>query len=77
MITMKRRRIRWAGSVAHMAKKITAYRILMRKSEEKRSLERHRHREVDLRDTEQSVMGRTDLAQDRAVEDSSGSSNEF
>jgi hypothetical protein len=48
IITMiKSRRIRWAGQVARMGKKINAYRILVGEPEGKRPLGRPRRRWVD------------------------------
>jgi hypothetical protein len=44
---MKLRRMRWAGHVARMGEKRTSYRILVAKSEGKRSLGRPRCRWVD------------------------------
>jgi hypothetical protein len=52
---IKSRRMRWAGLVACMGKKMNAYGILVGKPEGKRPLERHRHRwedniKMDLRE---------------------------
>ena len=44
------RRMRWVGHVARMGKERVGYRVLVGKSEGKRSLERPRHRwEIILR----------------------------
>jgi hypothetical protein len=53
---IKSRRMRWAGYVALIGEKRTAYRILVGKSEEKRPLGRSRCKwvdniKIDLRDT--------------------------
>jgi hypothetical protein len=44
---IKSRRMRWAGYVARMGEERNAYRILVRKPEEKRPLGRPRRRWVD------------------------------
>jgi hypothetical protein len=44
---MKSRRMRWAGHIAQMGKKRNAYRLLVRKPEGMRPLERPRRRWVD------------------------------
>jgi hypothetical protein len=44
---IKLMRMRWAGHVARMGKKRTAYRLLVGKPEGKRTLGRTRHRWVD------------------------------
>jgi hypothetical protein len=44
---IKSRRMRWAGHVARMGEKRNAYRLLVRKPEEKRPLGRPRRRWVD------------------------------
>jgi hypothetical protein len=67
---MKSRRIRWAGHVAQMWEKRNAYRILVGKSEGKRSLGRSRRRwvdniKMDLREIDCGGMDWIDLAQDR------------
>jgi hypothetical protein len=67
---IKSRRMRWAGHVARMRAKRTAYRILMRKLEGKRSLGRPRRRwvdnvKMDLREIEWDGMDWIDLTQDR------------
>jgi hypothetical protein len=67
---IKSRRMKWAGHVAQMGKKGNAYRILVGKPEERRPLERPRHRWVDnirmgLREIEWGGMDWIDLAQDR------------
>jgi hypothetical protein len=68
MIRMiKSRRMRWAGNVARMGEKRNAYRILVGKSEGKRSLGRRRHRwvdniKMDLRDIGWGGMDWIDLA---------------
>jgi hypothetical protein len=71
-ITMiKSRRVRWAGTVARMGEKRTAYRILVGKPERKRPLGRPRRREeanikMDLRETGWGGgMERINLAQVR------------
>jgi hypothetical protein len=71
MIRMiKSRRKRWAGNIARMGDTITAYRILVGKSEGKRPLGRQRHRwvdniKMDLREIGCDGMDWIDLAQDR------------
>jgi hypothetical protein len=67
---IKSRRMRWAGHVARMGQKRTAYRILVGKPEGKRPLGRLRRRRVDnikidLREMEWDGIDRIDLAQDR------------
>jgi hypothetical protein len=67
---IKSRRMRWAGHVARMGKKRNAYRILVRKPEGKRPLERPRRKwvyniKIDLREIEWDGMDWIDLAQDR------------
>jgi hypothetical protein len=66
---MKSRRMRWAGQVARKGEKRNAYRLLVGKSEGKRSLGRPRHRWVDIRmDLEEVGWSDVDwigLAQDR------------
>jgi hypothetical protein len=44
---IKSRRMRWAGHIARMGEKRTAYRLLVRKPEGKRPLRRPRRRSVD------------------------------
>jgi hypothetical protein len=44
---VKSKRMRWAGHVARMGEKRNEYRILVRRSEGKRLLERPKHRLVD------------------------------
>jgi hypothetical protein len=44
---IKSRRMRWAGHVARMGKKMNAYRLLVGKPEGKRPLGRQRRRWVD------------------------------
>jgi hypothetical protein len=66
---VKSRRMRWAGHVARMGKKREACRILVRKSEGKRSLGRTRRRwvdniKIDLREIKWVDMEWIDLAQD-------------
>jgi hypothetical protein len=68
--TTKSRRMRLAGHVARMGEKRNAYRILVGKPEEKRSLGRPRHRwvdniKIDLREIGRDVMDWIDLAQNR------------
>jgi hypothetical protein len=67
---IKSRRMRWAGYVARMGEKRTAYRILVGKPEGKRPLGRLRRRwedniKKDLRETGWGGMDWIDLAQDR------------
>jgi hypothetical protein len=45
--TFKLRRMIWVGHVAHMGMKRNTYRVLVGKPEEKRPLERPRHRWED------------------------------
>jgi hypothetical protein len=66
---IKSMRMRWAGHVARMEKKMNAYRILMGKPEGKRPLERPRRRwvnniKIDLREIGWDGMDWIDLAQD-------------
>jgi hypothetical protein len=66
---IKSRRMRWAGLVARMGKKIS-YRILVGKPEGKRPLGRHIHRlehniRMDFREIGWSGMDWIDLAEDR------------
>jgi hypothetical protein len=66
----KSRRMRWAGHVARMAKKMNAYRILVGKTEGKRPIGRPRHRwvdniKMDLKKIEWDGMDCIDLAQNR------------
>ena len=70
MRVIKSRRMRWAGHVAHMGEERGAYRVLVGKTEGKRSLGRSRHRWVDnIRlDLQEVGCGYVDwigLAQDR------------
>jgi hypothetical protein len=44
---IKSRRMRWAGHVAHMGEERNVYKVLLRKPEGKRSIERPRHRWKD------------------------------
>jgi hypothetical protein len=44
---IKSRRMRWAGHVARMGETRNSYRILVRKSKERRPLGRQRHRWMD------------------------------
>jgi hypothetical protein len=67
---IKSRRMRWEGNVARMGEKGTAYRILLGKSEEKKSLGRQRCRWVDNIKIELKGIGWDgvdwiDMAQDR------------
>jgi hypothetical protein len=64
------RRMRWAGHVARMGEKRNAYRILVRKPEEKRPLGRPRRKwvdnvKMDLREIGWDVVDWIDLAQNR------------
>jgi hypothetical protein len=64
---IKSRRMRWAGHVARMEERKGVYRILVRKSEEKRPLGRHRRRwedniKMDLQKVECGVMDWIELA---------------
>ena len=45
--SLKSRRLRWAGHVAHMEQSRNAYRVLVGKPEGKRPLGRPRHRRED------------------------------
>jgi hypothetical protein len=67
---IKSRRMRWAGHVARIRAERNAYRILVRKLEWKRTLERPRRRlvdniKIDFRETELDSMDWIDLAQNR------------
>jgi hypothetical protein len=67
---IKSRKMRWAGHVARMVPMRIAYRILVRKPEGKRLLERPRRRwvdnfKMDLREIERGDMDWIDLVQDR------------
>jgi hypothetical protein len=69
MVTVSRK-IRWAGHVARIREKKNTYRILVGKSEGKRSLGRPRRRwvdniKIDLGERGWGGMGWIDLAQDR------------
>ena len=62
--------MRWAGHVARMEERRGVYRVLVRKPEGKRPLERLRHRwedniMMDLQKMECGVMDWIELAQDR------------
>jgi hypothetical protein len=59
---IKSRRMRWAGNVARIGQKRTAYRILVGKPEGKRPLGRPRHRWVD--NIKMDFRDQMDLAQD-------------
>jgi hypothetical protein len=66
----KSRRMRWAGHVTRMGETRNAYRILIVKTEGKRSLRRPRRRwvnnaKMDLREIGWDGMDCIDLAQDR------------
>jgi hypothetical protein len=63
-------RMTLVGHVAHMGEMTNEYKILVRKSERKRPLRRHRHRwedniRTDLRGTEWEDVDCMHLAQDR------------
>jgi hypothetical protein len=67
---IKSRRMRWAGHVARMREKRNAYRILVRKPEDKRPLGRPRRRwvdniKMDLREIGWDGVDWIHLAQDR------------
>ena len=67
---LKSRRLRWAGHVARMEHSRNAYRVLVGKPEEKRSLGRSRRRwednnKMDLRQVGCDSGEWTDLAEDR------------
>jgi hypothetical protein len=67
---IKARRMRWAGSVARMREKRNTYRLLVGKSELRRSLGRPRRRwldniRMDLVETEWGDVDWIRLAQDR------------
>jgi hypothetical protein len=67
---IKSRRMRWAGHVARMGAKKTAYRILVGKPEGERPLGRPRRRwvdniKMDLREIGLDGMDWIDLAEDR------------
>jgi hypothetical protein len=69
-LMIKSRRMRWAGHVARMGEKRTAYRILVVNPEGKRSLGRQRRRwvdniKMDLRERGCDGMDWIDLVQDR------------
>jgi hypothetical protein len=66
----KLRRIRWAGHVALMGERRYAYRVSVGKPEERRPLERHRHRledniKIDLREVGLGGTNWIDLFQNR------------
>jgi hypothetical protein len=66
---IKSRRMRWTGHVAQMGEKTSAYRILVRKPEGKRSLGRPRRRwvvniKMDLEEIGWDGVDWIDLAQD-------------
>jgi hypothetical protein len=70
IIIIKPRRMRWAGHVARMGKKKSAYRILVGKPEGKRPLGRPKRRwedniEMELREIRWGGMDWIDLDQDR------------
>jgi hypothetical protein len=67
---IKTRRISWEGHVARMGEKRNAYRILIRKPEVKRPLERPRRKwvdniKIDLREMGSGDTDWIDLARDR------------
>jgi hypothetical protein len=67
---IKSRSMRWAGHAARMMAKMTAYRILVGKPEEKRPIRRRGHTwvdniKMDLREMGWGSMDWIDLAQDR------------
>jgi hypothetical protein len=67
---IKTRRMRWAGHVARMGEKRNVYRLLVRKPEGKRPLERPRRRwidnvKMDLLEIGVNVVDWIGLAQDR------------
>jgi hypothetical protein len=66
----KSRRIKWAGNVAQIRKRMTAYRILVGKPKGKRPLGRPRRRwvdniKIDPREIGRSGMHWIDLSQDK------------
>ena len=68
--SLKSRRLRWAGHVAHMEQSRNAYRVLVGKPEGKRRLGRPRHRwddniKMDLREMGCDPGERIDLAEDK------------
>ena len=71
--SLKSRRLRWAGHVARMEQSRNAYRVLVRKPEGKRPLERPRRRwednsKMDLREVGCNPGEWIDLAEDRDQE---------
>jgi len=67
---IKSRRLRWARHVAHTGEGRVVYRVLIRKPEGKRPLDRHRCRwedniRMDLRETVWEVMDQVYVAQNR------------
>jgi hypothetical protein len=67
---IKSRKMRWAGHVARMGERRGIYRVLVRKPEGKRPLERLRHRwedniKMDLQEMGYEGMDWIDLAQNR------------
>jgi hypothetical protein len=67
---IKSRIMRWAGHVARMGEERNVYRLLMRKPEGKRPLERPRRRwedgiRMDLRETDWGSVDWIQMAQDR------------
>jgi hypothetical protein len=67
---IKSSRMRWAGHMAHMAEGKNMYRVLVGKPEQKRPLEKPRHRwedgiKMDLREIGWRGVGWIHLVQDR------------
>jgi hypothetical protein len=69
---IKSRRVRWTGHVARMGERRGVYRVLVRKPEGKRPLERRRRRwedniKMDLREIGIDGVNWIQLAQDRVL----------
>ena len=69
-MSLKSRRLRWAGHVEHMEESRSAYRVLVGKPERKRPLERQRFSwedniEMNFREMGCNAGDWIDLAQDR------------
>jgi hypothetical protein len=70
ILVIRSRRLRWAGHVARMGERRGSFRVLVRTSEGRRSLDRSRRRwvdkiKMDLREVGWGSMDWIDFAQDR------------